>query len=514
MYRLYFGLKEKPFQLNSDPRFLWPGPRQLSALNTLCYGAEESKGLLLMTGEVGTGKTTLISALTEKIADRVIVARLPDPGLTRREFFHFVADGFGIKPRIKTKERFTEYLGGFLQEVAAGGRKALLIIDEGQIMTPQILREVRLLSNLEIRNRKLLNILLVGQNELLQKLHRPENDAVRKRISIRCTLEPLLRDETEAYIRHRLTTAGCSRSLFTPAAFDEIFQFTGGYPRQINILCDMALLFGYEAGIETIDRSVVVECQERVRIPDRVPSAAVAERLPAPLAGPAQAPVPEGGATGYRPAALGFFLVLVLAPCLLLLFGSSQTSQILEQGRFMKTLMSAPYFLPQPAPGGLPSGQTAGRENHGRRAAANPETGQPASSPVSVPDPAEPSLSPPSVVIIPHERSTPAAEVHPPSATFGPSAISSAPPEADATKKTPVDTASSTPAPMDRQAQTVSIPPRLPEVIPLQPPSGAEPSWTQPPAVSSDNDDRDPAAIFDWLLENKRSLPPAYPARQ
>jgi len=416
---LHYGLKERPFQLNSDPRFLWPGPRQLKALNTLQYGAEENKGLLLMTGEVGTGKTTLISALEERIALRVVVARLPDPGLTRKEFFHFVADGFGIKARVQSKKAFVDHLGGLLTDVAENGRSSLLIVDEGQIMTPEILREVRLLSNLEVRNRKLLNILLVGQNELEQKLRRAENDALRERISLRCRLEPLQRRETEAYIVHRLETAGRSQPLFSPGAFDEIFEFTGGYPRQINILCDMALQAGWEGRAGTIDRQIVVQSEKRVRIPQgTAPAVLTSGPYPAPVLDSFRpSPAVEPGA-GHRSAAMGIFLILVLVPSLFLLFGSSRQNRLLDEGRLWKTLISAPGFPNRPAAGRLSSGQ--GRTTQSRDSQPRPSRELPPESPATDAGrgASPPSASPPSVVIIEHRSPAPAKKERP-TAAYG-----------------------------------------------------------------------------------------------
>jgi len=560
MYLTHFGFVEKPFQLDSDPRFLWPGPRQLDALNALQYGAEENKGLLLLTGEVGTGKTTLISALTERIADRVVVARLPDPGLTRSEFFHFVADGFGIETDVRTKERFTALLKDFLAEVADSGRKALLIVDEGQIMTPGILREVRLLSNLEIQNRKLLNILLVGQNELLQKLHRIENDAVRKRISMRCSLEPLLRAETEAYIVHRLAAAGRSRRLFTQAAFDEIHAFTGGYPRQINILGDTTLYRAFETGVETIDRRVVVDCEERVRIPEHSAPAAADSRTVQ------VSPAPPVSLSGRRPAAIGIFLALLLIPCAVLLFGSTRPPRPALDPLALRALISTPYLPIQPAASWLSRADSVPASD--RPSASGLQTGQTHSAAPSTPASSPGAADPPPVVIIPHQPSSSAGKPRPdasgpaklpprvssvedtgvPSENVRTSAAKAAqsPPEAASLGGSPADIPIKPAA--DIPASVLPAPRKVPVLQPPanvgRPPSAASgtgdpqpgtgpqqstfagapdnrapaqagelpPAATSPQSgpsrvqlPSSEIDNPDPAAIFDWLLERRRT---------
>ncbi|HHP7235850.1 MAG TPA: AAA family ATPase [Desulfobacterales bacterium] len=513
MYLSHFELTEKPFQLNSDPRFLWPGPRQQEVLDTLRYGTAENKGLLLMTGEVGTGKTTLISALVERLADRVVVARLADPGLTRREFFHFVADGFGIQDRIRTKENFTGHLGGFLEAVRDGGRTALLIVDEAQIMTPGILQEVRLLSNLEVRNRKLLNILLVGQNELLQKLHRPENDAVRKRIAIRCLLEPLLGNETEAYINHRLAAAGCRRRLFAPDALEEIFEFTGGYPRQINILCDLALYVGCEAGADIIDRQILLDCEPRVRIPQQVgPATSVAEDLSTSVPHGAPAPVPPPRKSSRRPVAIGIFLLVLLVPGAILLFGTLAPSRHTEGGGFLKNLRATPAapWLPQ---------TTDAQENLPPKLLPLPEIRLP-SSPLQSASQTKPTTgSPPAVVIIPHRSERPPTEAPRTPTDQAPPSISVAPSEA-ADPKTPSKAPPVSAPPDDRPVDTAAAPEGFSEKHRIQPSAGSEKPLLPPPAenrrqplpmFSSEPADRDPAAIFDWLLQSRRSPPKATP---
>ncbi len=268
MYCSHFKLQEKPFQLNTDPRFLWLGRNHAEALATLQYGVIENKGLLLLTGDIGTGKTTLISALVDRLGDEnVVVARLPDPGLTRKEFFYLVSRKFGIDRPVRDKETFSDAIGEFLENMCSRDKKALLIIDESQIAGNGVLEEIRLLSNMECRHTKPLNIFLVGQNEFNQKLLQPANRAIRERIAVNYSLKPLAEDETAAYMAHRLRVAGAEQKIFTDDAVREIHAFSKGAPRQINILCDLALVRGYAENAEILDRRMIIECEDRISVP-------------------------------------------------------------------------------------------------------------------------------------------------------------------------------------------------------------------------------------------------------
>jgi type II secretory pathway predicted ATPase ExeA len=269
MYLAHFKLHEKPFQLNTDPRFLWLGQDHKEALATLRYGVLENKGLLLLTGEIGTGKTTLVSALVDQLGDEsVVVAQLPDPGLTRKEFFYLVSRKFGIDRPVRDKETFTDTLGEFLDDICTHNKKALLIVDEAQIMNSRVLQEVRLLSNMEYRHTKPLNIFLVGQTEFNQKLLQPENRAIKERIAVNYNLKPLVEPETAAYIAYRLQVAGAKKKIFTDDAIREIQSFSKGSPRQINILCDLALVRGYAENAKILDNRMIIECEERIVVHD------------------------------------------------------------------------------------------------------------------------------------------------------------------------------------------------------------------------------------------------------
>jgi type II secretory pathway predicted ATPase ExeA/tetratricopeptide (TPR) repeat protein len=260
MYRSHYSLTEKPFQLTTDPKFLWLGEKHKEALATLQYGVIDQKGFLLVTGDVGTGKTTLINALLESIEEDTLVANITDPALNLIEFFNFVALSFNIPQKFDSKIDFIVYFRQFLKKINSENRNVLLIIDEVHCLSKEVLEHIRLLSNIEHPEEKLVNIFFVGQNEIHQTLALPECRALRQRISLVYQIEPLSENETLAYIKHRLKVAGTEKSIFTQDAVREIYHFSKGYPRLINTICDHALLTGYARNLEKIIPDVIMEC--------------------------------------------------------------------------------------------------------------------------------------------------------------------------------------------------------------------------------------------------------------
>jgi general secretion pathway protein A len=267
MYRDFYNLHLKPFQISTDPRFLWLGEKHQEALAVLKYGILDNKGFLLLTGDVGTGKTTLLNALVDSLGEDVLVAMVADPGLAKMDFFNFVADSFGIDQRFKSKGEFLIFLKNYLIELYRRDKQALLIIDECQNLNQKLLEEVRLLSNVEMANTKLINIFFVGQSEFNNIILRPQNRALRQRITINYNLTALSEAETEEYIHFRLGVAGTTEPIFTLRAISEIYQFSNGYPRLINIICDQALLTGFVREKKRIDEKIVAECAEELKIP-------------------------------------------------------------------------------------------------------------------------------------------------------------------------------------------------------------------------------------------------------
>ena len=267
MYETYYNLKAMPFQITTDPRFLWLGEKHAEALATLKYGILENKGFLLLTGDVGTGKTALINRLVKMIDVAAIVAKVPDPGLSSLDFFNFLAVEFKMNQKFDSKGAFLIQLKNFLYKAYANRKRVLLIIDEAQRLNHELLEQVRLLSNIELQNRKLINIFFVGQTEFGALLMEDRNRAVRQRITVSYHIEPLNEAESGEYIRHRLKVAGATREIFSKDAVREIFSFSNGYPRLINIICDHALLTGYASGLKSIDKKVIKECERELQIP-------------------------------------------------------------------------------------------------------------------------------------------------------------------------------------------------------------------------------------------------------
>ena len=268
MYLSFYSLKRKPFEITVNPDFLWLGEKHKEALATLEYGIREDKGFLLLTGDVGTGKTVLINSLVRNIEMKSIISTVPDPGLELIDFFNFLAATFKLGRKIKSKGEFLALLKKFLIKAEATKRKVLLLVDEAQRLNHDLLEEIRLLSNIEMENRKLINIFFVGQTEFNHILLEPRNRAVRQRIAVRYQVEPLNQEETVQYIQHRLMVAGGTKKVFTTPAMKEVFAFTGGNPRLTNIICDHALLTGYAAERKVIDADIVKECADEIRLPE------------------------------------------------------------------------------------------------------------------------------------------------------------------------------------------------------------------------------------------------------
>ncbi|UCH23548.1 MAG: AAA family ATPase [Deltaproteobacteria bacterium] len=267
MYLSHYNLEKEPFQITADPDFLWLGEQHLEALSTLQYGIQENKGFLLLTGDVGTGKTVLINRLVSMLNVESIVATLPDPGLDVLDFFNHLSETFQMGQTFESKGAFLSHLRKFLHKTAAQNKSVLLIIDEAQQLNHELLEEIRLLSNIELNNQKLINIFFVGQTEFNNTLMEENNKAVRHRIAVRYHIYPLNEKETGEYIRHRLKVAGSEQKIFTTAAIEEIFSFSGGNPRLTNIICDHALLTGYSADLNLIDADVIKECASELRLP-------------------------------------------------------------------------------------------------------------------------------------------------------------------------------------------------------------------------------------------------------
>jgi len=253
MYNEYYGFREAPFNITPDPKFLFFSARHREAFDHLLYGIRERKGFIQITGEVGAGKTTLCRAVLEELGPRYKTALILNPCMSAAQLLRAILVEFGLKPRID-RVACLEVLNKFLLQELAAGNDVVLLIDEAQDLSAELLEQVRLLSNLETDQRKLLQIALVGQPELRDKLNERGLRQLRQRITVRYHLEPLTLKETDAYIRFRLHRAGGnSRPSFTPWAVRRIHRYATGIPRLINAVCDKTLLCGFVYATDTLN---------------------------------------------------------------------------------------------------------------------------------------------------------------------------------------------------------------------------------------------------------------------
>ena len=260
MYENFFGLRERPFDLAPNPRYLFLGARQREALSTLKYGLEGPRGLTLLVGEAGTGKTTLVQAALSEIGSaKVECVLMSNPTLTRDEFYEFLANAFGFGAEIAaSKTRFLAAFRSHVEERHWRGQLTAIIIDEAQSLPYELLEEVRLLSNIETPTTKLLSVVLTGQPELADRLNEPELRQLKQRIGLRCELTVFDLADTAAYIAGRLRIAGGTPvDIFTRDAVNAIFQGSSGVPRLVNVICDNSLIGGFAEQMRPVPRSVV-----------------------------------------------------------------------------------------------------------------------------------------------------------------------------------------------------------------------------------------------------------------
>ena len=253
----FFGLREPPFNPAPNPRFLYLTPGHREALAQLLYGVQQQKGFILLTSEVGTGKTTLLKALLKRLDETTAVAFVNHPMLGFDGILEYMLHDFGIEKAGETRAARLFALNNFLIERRRANQNTVLIIDEAQNLDPPTLEEVRLLSNFETHSDKLLQIVLVGQPELRTKLQRPELRQLRQRIALRCSIGPMTPEEVEPYIISHLRIAGAGdRQIFTPIAVARIAEYSRGVPRVVNMLCDHCLLMAYGNQVKRVDRDI------------------------------------------------------------------------------------------------------------------------------------------------------------------------------------------------------------------------------------------------------------------
>ena len=271
MYAAHFGLKREPFSIAPDPRYLFMSERHREALAHLLYGVRGGGGFVLLTGEIGAGKTTVCRCFLEQVPKRTNVAYIFNPKLTALELLQSVCEEFRIAVTARdgaaapTQKDHVDALNEYLLRTHAAGQNSVLIIDEAQNLSADVLEQLRLLTNLETNERKLLQIILIGQPELRDMLARPELEQLAQRVVARFHLDPLAEEETAHYIKHRLSVAGMSGLIpFDRDARHRIHELTRGVPRRINLLCDRALLGAYASGRQRVDRAIVDKAASEV----------------------------------------------------------------------------------------------------------------------------------------------------------------------------------------------------------------------------------------------------------
>lgn len=266
MYKEYFGLKELPFSIAPDPHYLYMSGNHREALAHLLYGIKSDNGFVLLTGDVGAGKTTVCRCLLEQLPENVKIAFILNPKVTVEELLATIWDEFRVAyPVINNSNKdFIDNINEYLLDSYSKGERTILILEEAQNLSPDVLEQIRLLTNLETNERKLLQIIMVGQPELNEVLSRPELRQLNQRITARYHLGPLTKKEVASYVLHRLEVAGVNRKLFPASTIDRLFHLSGGIPRMINLLCDRALLGTYVQGNDMVDISTLNKAAREV----------------------------------------------------------------------------------------------------------------------------------------------------------------------------------------------------------------------------------------------------------
>jgi len=265
MYKAFFELKQYPFSLTPDPKFIVPSANYSEMLAGLCYGIEMAKGLMVLTGEVGTGKTTALRWIIGRLDRGVRAAYLFNPHLSIEEFYHQVTEGLLLSPWANKADLLSQ-IQALLKIRHSRGLRTIIIVDEAHELSDELLEEIRLLLNFESDSAKYLQIILTGQPELRERLRQPNLRQLKQRIAVRCVV-PSIQDvaETERYITERLRIAGARETkIFSQAAVDRIFHYSEGIPRQVNNLCDNAMIAAYGAGTRNIDKAIIEEIAENL----------------------------------------------------------------------------------------------------------------------------------------------------------------------------------------------------------------------------------------------------------
>lgn len=270
MYKKFYGLTRNPFEISPDPYFFYPTPRHNEALANLNYGVQRRKGVVVVTGEVGTGKTLLVRCLLDSLnRNQVAFAYVFNPRLSVPDFLRYVLTDLRLPMNGRTKSEMLAYLNSYLIARFRRGSTAVLVVDEAQLLSWELLEEIRLLTNLETSQQKLLQIVLVGQPEMDRRLDSPHLRQLKQRVGLRCTLEPLGIDELKGYISRRLELAGANShgsSIFSDEAIVMVHKYSRGIPRLINTLCENSLVSGYAKQVKQVTEDIVQEVASDFRL--------------------------------------------------------------------------------------------------------------------------------------------------------------------------------------------------------------------------------------------------------
>jgi len=264
MYLELYGLKNSPFNITSDPQFFFESLSHKEALAALIYGIQERKGIILITGEVGTGKTTLCKALLKRLPPEVKTSLILNPYFSEVQLLRAIVEDFGLEVKKRSRLDIVEKLNSFLVNISLSGKNAVLIIDEAQNLANRQLEQIRLLSNLETAKDKLLQIVLVGQPELKEKLSKFNLRQIRQRIFIKHNILPLKEEEVREYVEYRLRQAGTTKINILPESYKVIYEFSKGIPRLVNMICDRALLLGFVKESKVFDQEMFRVCMEEL----------------------------------------------------------------------------------------------------------------------------------------------------------------------------------------------------------------------------------------------------------
>lgn len=259
MYEAFYNLKERPFSLSPDPSFLYLGESHRKAMNILEYGIASDASITVVSGEVGTGKTTLVRNLIDKLGDGVVVGLLTNTQSNFGDLIKWVLHAFNVKTKETDPVKLYQTFNAFLEKQYRAGNKVILIIDEAQNLGIEALEEIRMLTNINVDKQLVVQLVLVGQPELLENLRKKELRQFAQRVSADYYLQPLSLNETQQYIKHRIVVAGGDENMFAPTAYATVYYHSGGIPRLINTICDMSLVYGYADEAPRIRKEIIMD---------------------------------------------------------------------------------------------------------------------------------------------------------------------------------------------------------------------------------------------------------------